>query len=214
MQKILKIKILTLFLVSLFFLESAFSEESTEVLSQEAVSVESEAFFENEKAAASEGQDSFLAESEVPVLVSKKKEAVESGGSVMRLVYSMMVIALFAISLISFSKWWSKRNQKSNDTNKIRVLTQHYLGPKKSLVMIRVAGETVLIGVTDQNISMIKTLSLLDEEIPTDVPSSFKKSLQKASNPKNESEKLEADEFSFADIKDKVSQRIKEMRQI
>lgn len=148
-------------------------------------------------------------ESEIPVLtdVSEKKATVKS--PFMRLFMSLGIIIVLALGLVQFSKWWQKRHGKTSDNTKIRVLTQHHLGPKKSLAIIRVAGETILLGVTDHNISMIKTLALLeDAEVPDLVPQSFAGELEK------NGVKAEDDENDsvFAQIRDRISTRIKEMR--
>ncbi|MFN8845543.1 MAG: flagellar biosynthetic protein FliO [Bdellovibrionales bacterium] len=87
----------------------------------------------------------------------------------------------------------------------IKVLTQHYLGPKKSLAIVRVAGESILIGVTDNSINLIKSLSLMDDEIPEQTPLNFEKSLEAA-------EKVQTspnEEFSIRQIKDVVSLKLK-----
>ena len=90
------------------------------------------------------------------------------------------VLGLFGLTLGMFTKWWKKRTEKSMDTNKIRIMTQHFLGPRKSLAIVRVAGESILIGITDQNINMLKSLSLLDEDGLDEVSNtgSFEKALQ------------------------------------
>jgi flagellar protein FliO/FliZ len=125
---------------------------------------------------------------------------------------SLVVIAALAFGLVHFSKWWQKRHGRNIETNRIRVLTQHHLGPKKSLSIIRVAGETILIGVTDANISMIKTLSLLeDEDVPTMVPNNFAGEMKKQGAEDQESE-TDEDISAFAQIRDRISTRIKEMR--
>ena len=87
----------------------------------------------------------------------------------------------------------------------IKVLTQHFLGPKKSLAIVRVAGESILIGVTDNSINLIKSLSLLDDEIPEQTPLNFEKSLEAV-------EKVQTspnEEFSIRQIKDVVSLKLK-----
>jgi flagellar protein FliO/FliZ len=104
------------------------------------------------------------------------------------------------------------RKTPSKRNSQVKILTQHYLGPKKSLAIIRVAGESMLIGVTDQNINLIKTLALLDEEIPQDTPKDFSKSLDKSMN--EFSSEDETEEFSFSKIKDFVSGRLKNMKEI
>lgn len=116
-----------------------------------------------------------------------------------------------------------KKYSFSNNINKsnmqIKVLTQHHLGAKKSLAIIRVAGESILIGVTDQNISMIKSLSLIDDEVPADTPATFAATM--ASDDADQvvqskdigdlASEVE-DDFSFAGIKTNVSQKLKSMR--
>ncbi len=107
----------------------------------------------------------------------------------------------------------------------IKVLSQHYLGPKKSLAIVHVAGESILIGVTDQNISMIKSLSLIDDEVPANLPNTFGQTLAVTENaaaatPVNavgataeKAKPYELDEeFSFSNVTDSVSKKIKSMR--
>lgn len=168
-----------------------------------------------------------LPESEIPVLTNVKKQASTASGSFNKMIYSLLIIGIFALGITFFTKKWAKRHTKTMDTNKIRVLTQHHLGPKKSLSIIQVAGETILIGVTDQNINMIKTLSLLDEEIPElDPNESFSDSLSanmatdkaldsvQVSKPRKTKKSEDVDDFSLGDIKDLVSSRLKNMRSL
>ncbi len=126
-------------------------------------------------------------------------------------------MGLMVAGLFYFSKWYAKRNKISGDNNKIRVLTQHFLGPRKSIAIIRVAGETMLIGVTDQNISMLKSLSLIDDEFPDTTPKNFQTALDGAdekiaANANAYSENT--DDFIVNNIKDKISEKIKSMRNI
>ena len=93
---------------------------------------------------------------------------------------------------------------------KFKVLTQHYLGPKKSLAIIRVAGESILIGVTDQNISLIKSLSLLDDDIPEETPAAFQ--VAEKSEDVEEAPTEENEEFHMAGINKIVQGRLKGMR--
>ena len=89
------------------------------------------------------------------------------------------------------------------------MLNQHHLGPKKSLTIIRVAGEAILIGVTDQSITHIKTLSLMDDELPESVPASFKTEL----NANFEEEEVEEENFAYGtSVKDTISKRLKGLK--
>ncbi len=97
----------------------------------------------------------------------------------------------------------------------IKVLQQHYLGPKKSLAIVRVAGESILIGVTDSNITMIKSLSLLDDEVPEETPATFSKILSSSKNETTKDDSRDdSEDFSFGGIKDKVSKRLRGMRDL
>lgn len=69
-------------------------------------------------------------------------------------------------------------NRFANKSKMIQVLSQHYIGAKKSLAVVRVAGETVLVGITDNNISHIKTLSLLDDEVPKKFSNTLSQKIQ------------------------------------
>lgn len=97
------------------------------------------------------------------------------------------------------------------------------------MIVIHVAGESILVGITDSNISMIKSLSLIDDEIPTTTPKTFADAMMKpksqtaasmASNSNsnmndNHMDDNELDEeFSFAGLKDSVSKKLKSMRSI
>ncbi len=131
-------------------------------------------------AAASTEATKNLKETEIPVLANfgAKKEAIASPWA--RIILSFLTIGALATGLILFSRWYNRRTKGTKDTNKIKILTQHFLGPKKSLAIVRVAGETILIGITDQNISMLKSLALLDDEIPESTPTHFGQSMVQA----------------------------------
>lgn len=150
-----------------------------------------------------------LKEAEIPVLtkVEGKKATVQSPFA--RIGISMLIMGALFFGLFKFTKYWQKKTGiKIDENNKIRVLTQHYLGPRKSLAIIRVAGETILIGVTDSNISHIKSLALLEsEEVPTEVPDNFAQSLKSAGG-----EDAQENDSAWSTIRDRVSTKIKEMR--
>ncbi len=102
-----------------------------------------------------------------------------------------------------------KRNLKNKNTS-IRILTQHYIGPKKSLAIVSVAGETILLGVTDHSINMIKNLSLLDDEMPKDVPSSFSQTLNQA----QAEEPDNVEDYTMKGVKEIIGERLKNMRNL
>lgn len=179
-------------------------------------------------------------ESEIPLNLEAKKNASSEGGG-FRILLTLSILGVVGTGAFIFLKKYAVPKDKKHQTQ-IKVLQQHYLGPKKSLAIVRVAGESILIGVTDHNISMIKSLSLLDDEVPEEAPKSFgnvlgsfgknnaasfdeneeveeetprgSKSYDKNKRAANErSKELDGDEeFAISGIKDIVSKRLKGMR--
>lgn len=158
-----------------------------------------------------------LVESEIPVLV-KKEEKKASGSIYMRLLFSFVIVGLLGLGAFLGLKKYRHQGLLKNSHTSIKMTNQHYLGPKKSLAIVRVAGESILIGITDQNISHIKTLSLMDEEVPEiSAEAPFTESLAtEAVHRQNESvlESGDKDEFSIKGIKDLVSTRLNGMRDL
>ena len=88
------------------------------------------------------------------------------------------------------------------------------------------AGESILVGITDSNISMIKSLSLIDDEVPITTPKTFADAMMKPAAKSGASALMNGntaselndneleEEFSFAGLKDSVSKKLKSMRSI
>ncbi|MEN0058646.1 MAG: flagellar biosynthetic protein FliO [Bdellovibrio sp.] len=157
-------------------------------------------------------------ESEIPLNLDAQKKADTEGGGAFRILFTLSILGLVGAGAYFFLRKYSVPKAMKHQTQ-IKILQQHYLGPKKSLAIVRVAGESILIGVTDHNISMIKSLSLLDEEIPEDSPHNFRRVLKSEDSEEGEklspppSRKLDSDdEFAISGIKDIVSKRLKGMR--
>jgi flagellar protein FliO/FliZ len=113
-------------------------------------------------------------ESEIPVFAAATPEKKTAGAGIERLVITLFVVCVvLGAALFGIKRWSINRKGQASSPTKIQILTQHHLGPKKSLAIIQVAGEAILIGITDQNISMLKTLSLIDDEVPGLVPKNF-----------------------------------------
>lgn len=169
------------------------------------------------------------AESEIPVLQHSPKISGKPSDSMTRLLMSLGILAAVIGGIVLFGRYWAKRRFGVAQHHQIKMLTQFSLGPKKSLAIIRVAGESILIGVTDHNISMIKSLALIDEDMPTEIPVQFNESLEAAgfadevfataaaqpALPELPPPPREAGEdFSFGSVKDMVASRLREMRSL
>lgn len=140
-------------------------------------------------------------ENEIPLNLESKKALAGNENGVFKFVLFFSILGTLLTGIWIFIKRINHKNISRNQ-NEIKVLAQHYLGPKKSVAVIRVAGESLLIGVTDHNVNLIKSLSILDEELPEVTPKEFNKLL------------TEEDEFSIKGIKDIVSTKLKSMRSI
>lgn len=172
-------------------------------------------------------------ENEIPLSLETTKKVSANENTYFRV---MMVIALLGV--LASGMWFFVRKAKTQNIkrnkNEIKILAQHYLGPKKSLAVVRVAGESILVGITDAQINMIKTLSLMDDELPDVTSQNFQSELdqrlvddvvstQKSAstynrksqiNTKSAANEEEIDEFSIKGIKDLVSSKLKNMRSI
>ncbi len=151
-------------------------------------------------------------EYEIPVfLKTEPKKAKAKSSFWKRLLYSLGILAVLSVFGFFGLRQW-KKSRIANPGTSIKVITQHYLGPKKSLAVVRIAGESILIGVTDHTITHIKDLALLEEEVP-EIENTFTDSLYNADQ-KIDAPEAEEDQFALTGIKDLVSDRLKNMRQL
>lgn len=133
-------------------------------------------------------------ESKIP-LFENKTEPSRSGQSEVTKI-GLMVIGLIVLGggCIFFLKNKSKMVNGPESLMKIKMITQFHIGPKKSLAVIRVAGESLLLSITETQITLIKSLVLLDEDLPEVTPSDFAESL----DDENKSSSHRAKESYFA----------------
>lgn len=163
-----------------------------------------------------------VAEDQIPLTIDAAQKNGPAANTSTKAMMSLVVVTILA----GVSFYMVRRYKVSNTINKsnmqIKILTQHHLGPKKSLAIVHVAGESILIGVTDSNISMIKSLSLIDDEVPAGVPNTFGQVMQNtpametaiAAAPAAQAGTVHEldEEFSFSNVTDTVSKKIKSMR--
>ncbi len=191
-------------------------ETTTNVTDQKTNETLAVASLANKETNAESEPVTITSEEDIPVLQSiPEVESKKSGTTLFRIISSFVILGLFAFGMFLLNRKWSKTKLKNPHTH-IKVLTQHYIGPKKSLAIIRVAGESILIGVTENNISLIKELSLLDDDLPQEVPENFDSSMDEADQNYEQEERFgkEQDNFSISGIKDIVKTRLKTMRDL
>lgn len=159
-------------------------------------------------------------ENEIPLKLEKAATSQENTSQTGKLFLTLFVLVGMGGAGYFLARKYAFSNKINKSNMQIKVLTQHHLGAKKSLAIIRVAGESILIGVTDQNISMIKSLSLIDDEVPAELPATSFAATMAAGGDDNVVQSRELtelageveDDFSFAGIKTNVSQKLKSMR--
>ncbi len=157
-------------------------------------------------------KEPLLDESNIPLTEIKSKKEVSNGLSpVNKMMISVFGLILIAAGFFAGLKKWGSRVGHKAIASHIKILTQKSIGPKKQLMMIRVAGETILLGVTDSNITPIKTLSLMEDELPDFTEPHFSGHLKnKIEETKITEEAEEVDGFSVSrldDVKSAVNKR-------
>ncbi len=153
-----------------------------------------------------------LAEDQIPLAITAEKKTAEVNNPMTKALGSGAIVMILLVASYYYVRKYKTSNTINKSNMQIKVLTQHYLGPKKSLAIVHVAGESMLIGITDTNISMIKSLSLIDDEVPADMPKTFSESMKKTSGTTERTVDELDEEFSFAGVTDTVSKKIKSMR--
>jgi flagellar protein FliO/FliZ len=178
------------------------------------------------KAATEDTRINYKADEEesIPILTKNKNKAEDQSNTLYKTISTIFIV----FTLGGLGVWYLKKKSKLGLNNpsamQIKVLTQFHLAPKKTLTVIRVAGESLLLGVTENQITLIKSLSLLDEDIPDATPKNFRQTIAESSAdasvdkpPKNtilkSAEFGDSDEeFSFGNIKHLVENKLKGMK--
>jgi flagellar biogenesis protein FliO len=97
------------------------------------------------------------------------------------------VVGLFSICALAFKKFWKSRAESSvggaglmsslgkfarqmapnasRSKKMIEVISNHHLGPKKSIAVVRVAGRMLVLGITDEAINLITQIGDGSEEL-------------------------------------------------
>lgn len=196
MKKFKKIKILLsviLFVVMQFiFLDTLHAQGQPES--------KSESKFTSSETSQAESPQ-IKSESDIPVFKNKDEKAPAAKSTSSQVLMSIIVVLSLVGASIVLIKKYAYKNRPSKNQPKIKVLTQHHLGPKKSLAIIHVAGESILIGITDHNVNLIKSLALIDDEVPNDLQQNFEENI------KDEAK----EQFSFSTMGKGKSVRTKEV---
>lgn len=104
-------------------------------------------------------------ESEIPLFAKSEKVTKSESSLVWRMLASLALVGVVGGALLYATRRWNWKKNKGGEKARIEIMHQYQLGPRKSLALVRVAGEAILIGCTDHNISMLKTVTLIDDEL-------------------------------------------------
>ncbi len=151
-----------------------------------------------------------LPENEIPVLATASKEKKSESNPMFRVLMTLGVAAVLLGATAFGLKKLARRQGKAANKTRINVLTNHHLGPKKNLMIVQVAGETLLLGVTDHNITMLKTLALIDDEVPADLPQKFNHTMEDFMEDEEEPLVMQG----LDQVRDTVSSRLKNLRNL
>lgn len=104
-------------------------------------------------------------ETKIPVFTKSEKVVKSQTSLLWRLLGSLAFVGLIGGALIFASRRWKSDRARGAEKTRIEMLHQFHLGPKKSVALIRVAGEAILIGCTDHSVNFIKSIALIDDEL-------------------------------------------------
>ncbi len=145
-------------------------------------------------------------EKEIPLAAKTAKIEASSASGMGRMAAGIVAVLVLMGSLYFINKKLKeKKSGAAFNHDSIKVVSQKYLGPKRQLTLVRVSGEYLLLGVTDHNISLIKQLSVIDDEIPDLVPQDFKTAVKRIDARSNELENQAhevEDSFSVSSLSD------------
>lgn len=133
-------------------------------------------------------------EAQIPVFLSGKSTDKSSGNVLWRLVASVALLTVVGGALFYATKKYSRTKDKGGNKARIEIMHQLHMGPRKSVALLRVSGETFLIGVTDHNINMLKSVTLIDDELENVMNKDFNNFLE--------------DEFSMEDVRTALDSRV------
>lgn len=155
--------------------EKLIAEEKAQEQKQEIKAEEQSAAKNEVKAAISADK----AESDIPAFRGKDAEKSASSSPWTRLFLGAGVVMTMAIGALFAAKRFGKRNNVQGSKKiHLDIVSQKAISPKQNLLVVRIAGEHILVGATDHSINMIKTVSLIDDEADNSLPQDFNNFLE------------------------------------
>lgn len=117
--------------------------------------------------------------------------------------HGMLILTFIFLGLLMIAIWLLRKSNRLQPRSRapisMKVINNLSLGPRKYLSLVQVAGESILIGISDQGIHYIKTLSLLDEDFQDEVD--FKDKLKAQKDPSSKVDSIGLDQVTTGNNK-------------
>lgn len=108
-----------------------------------------------------------LPENQIPIVMKPvaNSTVAPTSDTTWRLVASLAFVLVVGGGVFYATRRWRRAPDKGGQNARIEMMHQFHVGPRRSIALIRVAGETMLVGITDHNINMLKSVALIDDEL-------------------------------------------------
>jgi len=119
-----------------------------------------------------------VTESKIPAFREKEKVVEASASPWARKILGGGVVLALSLGLLLAAKKMGKKRNAQDSKVRLDVISQKAISPKQNLLVVRVAGEHILIGATDHSINMIKSIFMIDDETEDTLPQDFNNFLE------------------------------------
>lgn len=93
-----------------------------------------------------------------PYKQSLANEPVITVFTYIKVIFILAFIVVLILLAVKLLKKFSPQLDRTGDNNTINIKASTWLGPKKSLYLVKIASKYLLIGVTENNINLIKEI--------------------------------------------------------
>jgi len=77
----------------------------------------------------------------------------------------VIVVTVLILGIIIIgAKWYGKLNNAGNSSSGIKILARNHIGTKQQIILVKIEGKKLLLGVTENNINLISDMGVSDEE--------------------------------------------------
>ncbi len=139
-------------------------------------------------------------ESEIPMKLDLSKVKADRAPNSQTVLYIVLALSGIAVAGGLLIKKYGLRRKITREVPKMRVIASHALSPKAKVSILEISGEALLIGVTDHSITLLKNLTVIEDEMPEKYRNSFDEAME---------DQGVQDDFalqSIAGIEDRVTQ--------